>query len=135
MRFWYQIFPEQHFIVAGYVGRTTVADIKALAGHIWADPEYNQNFNGILDYTEATLDASPKAIDELCQYFLYSSEASLGRAALLVTRPLETALNSLFVRRMQQRNALQMFCTWEAACRFHAIELDRPDAQQAVRFA
>lgn len=114
-------------IVARYTGRTTIQDMKDLALKIWADPDYSQNFDGIVDYRDSELNATPDAISEIADFFLHASEASYGRAAIIVARPLETALNVLFAERMQRRNVLQLFTTWEAACEFIGEE-DLPDS-------
>lgn len=118
----FSIDSERELIVARYIGPTTVQDMKDLAAAVWAHPDYNQNFNGILDYREATLDASPGAIGEIASYFLTASDASYGRAAIVTSRPLETALNFLFAQRMRSRNVLQVFTTWAAACEFIGAE-------------
>lgn len=121
----FNIDPERELIVARYIGRTTVQDMKDLALIIWADPDYSQNFDGIIDYRDSELNASPDAISEIADFFLHASEASYGRAAIVAARPLETALNFLFAERMQRRNVLRVFTTWEAACRF----VERLDAR------
>ncbi len=125
----FSIDPEREMVVVRYIGPTTVQDMKDIAAMIWADPCYNQNFNGIIDYREAVLDASSAAIGEIAEFFLHASEASYGRAAILVKTPLETALNILFARRMQGRNVLQVFTTWEAACGFLEVWVPDPMAQ------
>lgn len=65
MRHTFRVEPARELIVARYVGHTTVQDMKDLAERIWAHPDYNQNFNGILDYREAKLDATPDSISEI----------------------------------------------------------------------
>lgn len=122
MRHAFHIAPERRLIVARYIGQTTVEDMKDLADKIWAHPDYNQNFNGILDYRKAEMNASPDAISAIADYFLNASDASYGRAAVVTSRPLETALNILFADRMQRRNVLQVFTTWEASCEFLGLE-------------
>lgn len=113
-------------IVLRYLGKTTVQDMKDIAMEIWAEPSYNQFFNGIIDYRKAKLDTSVDAIAEITDYFLEASEASFGHAAILAARPLETALNMIFADRMLCRNKMHIFSTWEAACKFVGVE-DLPD--------
>jgi hypothetical protein len=125
----FSFHPDQHLIVGRYIGRTTIQDMRDLAAEIWSHPNYNPTHCGIIDYRDAEMDISPAGIREICEFFAESSQASRGRFSILVNRPLETGLNTLFMLRMETRNTMQMFSTWDAACRFLGVSLPDPIAR------
>ncbi len=122
------IHPDKSLIVARYIGPTTVQDMRNLATEIWSHPGYDPTYSGILDYREAILDASPDGIHEVCQYFCESAQSSRGKCSILSTCPLETALNTIFMQRMECHNIIMVCCTWDTACRFLGVWL--PDHLQ-----
>ena len=131
MKHTFSIDTVRRIIILRYLGKTTVQDMKNISIDVWADPSYNQFFNGILDYRKAELDTSVEGIDEIADYFLEASEASFGNAAIIAARPLETALTMIFAHRMLSRNKIHIFSTWEAACKFVGVE-DLPEPSPLI---
>lgn len=130
MPFTFQILPEKAVILARYMGLTTIRDMRVLAAEIWEHPDYDPAFDGILDYREAVLASGTGEIEAVCDFFLESEAASRGRAAVVVTRPRETALNVIFRARMNPRNRMDIFSTWDAACSFIGVRI--PDPMRGV---
>lgn len=122
----YEIFPDRRLLFLRYFGETRVTDMMEVAHKIWGDPRYDPTFDGIVDFREAKFVSSPEEISAISQYFLNAAEASRGRAAIIASAPMETALNLFFAKLMRGRNHLQIFSTWRAACAFVGADLRDP---------
>lgn len=128
--FWYKIFPEDRFLVAGHIGVTSVQDMKDLSEKVWSDPDYDQYFNAIIDYSKAKMDFPPDGIEEVTAFFLEKSTALKSKVANIVTTPMETALHMLLCCGMASQVNIKLFSTWEAAAEYVGTTIPRPDGKE-----
>lgn len=85
MRASYAIHDQQGYIVTTIEGRVTLPELGIHIQAIWADPAWKSHFNGLLDFTAATLDLSEREIQELTKGMQHDPRCSFGKWAFVVT--------------------------------------------------
>jgi len=109
----YQIQEKQGYIVTTLEGSVTLSELGAHIQSIWADPAWKSDYNGILDFSAATVDLSEKEIQELTKAMVNDPRCSFGRWAFVVSTasdfaklrkidpvaPVESTLRIFFDRR------------------------------------
>jgi hypothetical protein len=81
----YIVYKEHHLVVSTGTGRVTCSEIKARQDETRNDPEFDPNFNQIVDLrTATTVDLTPDEARMLASRKIFSSSA---RRAFIVTRP------------------------------------------------
>jgi hypothetical protein len=53
---------------------------------IWSDPGWNPEYNGLLDFSDATLDLSDSQIQDLTKSMTLNPRCSFGKWALVVSK-------------------------------------------------
>jgi len=114
MPFEYKIFPEQHLILERLWGRVTALELKQFTKEIWADEAYDKSYSGIIDLTEVEFDMKQGEIMAFIEFLFTSPDASEGRVAIVVSRPMETALSFLYQSKTAMKNDVAVFSTWES---------------------
>ncbi len=123
----YIIYPNLRLIVLAYRGDLDESGLKEVSHRIWSEPHYDIHLRSIIDYRECSFNLNKKQLDAFCGFLGQNPSSSRGRAALIVDKPLPTAMDILFAKSLGTPNQISIFCTWEAACHFQNIKLDPPD--------
>ena len=117
----YRIFPEQGLVVERFLGRITVEELEQVTKQIWADDAYENTFNGLFDLTNAELDMSRNEVLAFCQMIFSAPSATSGRVAIIVNKPVETALSFLFQSDLAVKNEVAVFSTWDSVRAFFEL--------------
>lgn len=125
MTFGYQIFPEQSAIYVRYSGTFSFERLVETATTLWADPRYSRDYHGIIDFLHGPVSTSMADLRQLIAFVQQSVQTSRGRWAAVTTSPVPTALALVYGQAMVQRHAFEVFSSWEAACAFVGVEMDR----------
>lgn len=72
----------------------------------------------IVDFSNARLAMSAKELDDFVGNFINSDRSLIGRAAVLVDRPMETALSMIIAEKMAGHQLIGVFTTMEGARTF-----------------
>lgn len=125
MNFAYRIFPEKRCIVQCFWGDVSLRDVIECSKSMWADAAYDPAFDGISDLRGCTTRAVPSDVPALIA-FLRNPQASSGRWATIFTDPRGTALTMLFKNAIFPKLWIEIYSSWEGACK--ALNLNLPDA-------
>jgi hypothetical protein len=77
--------PDLGYVATTFEGRVTLPELGAHIQSIWADPAWKPEYNGILDFSGASIDLSESQIQELSKAMVLDPRCSLGRWALVVS--------------------------------------------------
>lgn len=79
-------FQEQlRYIDSKLEGSVTLPELAAHIQTIWGDPAWKKDYNGIMDFTAATLDLSETEIQLLTQSMQTDPRCSFGKWAFVVS--------------------------------------------------
>jgi hypothetical protein len=92
----YSIYADRGHVVTTFEGSVTLPEMGAYIQTVWSDPRWKPDFNGILDFSAATIDMSDQEIQELSKGMTMDPRCSLGRWAFVVT----TAANFAKLRKI-----------------------------------
>ncbi len=110
----YMIAPEKRLVFERLRGPVSPQDLITLMQQIWSDPSYDRSFNGIVDVRESILDLNPSSLESFAQLILASESASVGRFAIISSKPIETALSFLIAKKLNKGGSISVFSTWDA---------------------
>lgn len=125
---YYQFYREQNFVLERFTGITVREEFEEMVQQIWAEPGWHREFSVMIDFRACSLAYAPEDIRFLCDFFIQSPDSTLGRGAILVRTPYETALGGLLENYLQGHNQAGVFSTWSAASAFLGITLPDPFA-------
>lgn len=81
----YTIQDKLGYIVTTLEGSVTLPELGAYIQSIWADPAWKKDYNGILDFSAATIDLSEREIQLLTKSMQNDPRCSFGRWAFVVS--------------------------------------------------
>lgn len=77
--------PDLGYVATTFGGRITLPELGAHIQAIWSDPGWRPEYNGILDFSDATLDLSETQIQDLTRSMTLDPRCSFGKWALVVS--------------------------------------------------
>ena len=81
----YVLHPDKGYLASTFEGTVTLVELGLHIQQVWADPAWNPTFNGILDFSRATIDLSDDDLRSLTKSMLADSRCSLARFAFVVS--------------------------------------------------
>jgi hypothetical protein len=81
----YTIEDSLGYIVTSFQGSVTLPELGAHIETIWSDPAWKNHYNGILDFSEATVDLSESEIQGLTMAMQSDARCSFGKWAFVVS--------------------------------------------------
>ena len=81
----YRIQDQQGYIVTTLEGSVTLPELGAHVQSIWADPAWKNDYNGILDFSAATIDLSESELQGLTKSMQSDPRCSFGKWAFVVS--------------------------------------------------
>jgi hypothetical protein len=112
------IYPEHSLIIETFYGPVNMEIFMELVEELWDDPAYDRSMDVIVDLSRAKMAMSPAQLDEFAGKFIHSERSLIGRAAILASKPLETAISLLLRDKMKVHQPIAVFATMEAALGF-----------------
>lgn len=119
----YLILPEKKLIIGKFEGPTGSEDIKRLLMEIWSDTLFDRAFHMVMDFTRAALNIGMAEVTMLCDAIVGIAGGVMGRAALIASGPVGTALAMLFSKGISLITHSEVFSTWDAALDFLGVDL------------
>lgn len=126
MKFRYVIDPQREVIFQAFEGDFTAPQLIACIERLWADPEYRRSFSGIVDLSAMGTGAIVLELPALMKFLKGNPRLSQGRWAAIATTPMATAASLLYRQDIAPEQTFGVFSTWEAACTFLRVDLERP---------
>ncbi len=99
----YVIHPDQGYVDTLIEGSVTLAEFWAHTQRVWSDPAWKSEYNGLIDFSRATIDMSDDELRELMKTMLADPRCSLARWAFVVT----TAMTFAWLRKVDQMSDQQ----------------------------
>jgi len=81
----YRIQEQLGYIVTTLEGSVTLAELGAHVQTVWADPGWRSDYNGILDFSAATIDLSESELQGLTKAMQTDPRCSFGKWAFVVS--------------------------------------------------
>ena len=82
----YRLHPERKFVDVTFEGPVTLSDLGALIESVWRDSEWTPEFNGLLDFSAASLEFSEQDILGLTRMMRTDPRCSMGTWVFVVSR-------------------------------------------------
>jgi hypothetical protein len=80
----YVLHPDEGYLESTFEGSVTLVELGLHIQQVWADPGWNPTFNGILDFSRASVDLSDEELRTLMKAMLRDPRCSLARFAFVV---------------------------------------------------
>ena len=77
--------PDQGYVATTFGGRVTLPELGAHIQSIWSDPAWKPEYNGILDFSDASIDLTESQLQDLTKSMVMDPRCSFGRFALVVS--------------------------------------------------
>jgi len=123
MKFSYEILPEKRLIHLRFEGVFTLQELLTGVELMWSDERYRPDYEGIVDLTDTSVGVDLTDFRALIEFLRNEQRTSKSRWAAVVTTPLAAACALLYKQACAAPHTLEVFSTWEAACRFLKIDL------------
>jgi len=78
--------PDRKYVETTFQGWITLPELGAHVQSIWSDPGWAPEYNGLLDFSNATLDLSETQIQQLTKSMAQDPRCSFGKFALVVSK-------------------------------------------------
>lgn len=127
MKFRYIIDPQRQVICQAFEGDFTAQQLIACIERLWADPDYHRSFGGIVDLTAMDAGAIILELPALMKFLKGNPRLSQGRWAAIATTPMATAASLLYRHDIAPEQTFGVFSTWEGACDFLQVDIERPE--------
>lgn len=82
----HQFHPDLGYVDITIEGRVTLPEMGEYVQALWADPEWKSDYNGLIDFSAATIDFSEQEVLTLTRAMRTDPRCSLGRWAFVVSR-------------------------------------------------
>jgi hypothetical protein len=92
----YELHPDRRLLEEVFEGSVTLAVIVGFVGTIYADPGYDPAFDGLADFTHASIDMTFDEMWMLVEGMRQSGLASRGRWAFVVPSALNLGMSRMF---------------------------------------
>ncbi len=78
--------PDRGVVVTTFGGRVTLPELGAHIQTLWSDPAWNPDYNGLLDFSDATIDLTESQIQDLTRSMTLDPRCSFGKFAFVVSK-------------------------------------------------
>lgn len=113
-----RIFPEHELIAARFTGTMVARDFEAWVEETRKTPRYQPHYDGIVDLRDVEMSVErPHEAQRVAEHVV-SERVTRGRWAILIRRPLESALVMLYGATVTKQHPLEAFSTVEGAAAF-----------------
>ncbi|GAB5522124.1 MAG: hypothetical protein RhofKO_43750 [Rhodothermales bacterium] len=96
-------------------GHILGTDLHEMIQHVWAAPDYDPSYDGVLDLVDATISIAPREVYDLVHIVRDSENHLRGRFAFISSHPLATAMSMLYQYRSHAERQVAVFSTLAAA--------------------
>lgn len=128
MSFGYEIHPGKRAVVATFRGHFSRLALERAVQTLWGDARYRTDYVGIVDISHASVSIAIEDFRAIVEWVRRHERTSVARWAAVASTPYATACALLYQRALAGRQELQVFSTWDAACRFIEVDLPPPAA-------
>jgi hypothetical protein len=113
----FTLHPSQGYIELHLEGSVTFSELGALIGQAWSDPGWKREYDGLIDFSAATVDLSDGETRDLLNWMVSDPRCSFGRWAFVGGKTGDIRMARLATLFADQETKLRVF-------------LDRPSAKE-----
>ena len=129
---------ENKLIIEKYSGITRIGTVAKLMVHIWAHPDYEKDYDRIVDFEESNLVFSRDELERFMAIISENSNSMRGKAAILVKGPSSAAIVTLYEDQMKHLHKIEIFCSKSEVMNFLNVDaspFNRIKGEDAVRIS
>lgn len=126
---------ENRLIIERYTGITRIATVTELMVNIWDHPDYDQNYDRIVEFKDLDLVFSRDEFKQFTKVISESSNSMRGRAAVLVREPVIAAMATIYEDHMKHLHKVGVFASESEVMNFLNIDdsiFDKTQSSDAV---
>lgn len=129
MNFEYDLDEESEIVSLTVSGTCSIQELEHVMKTLLADKTINYEHDFVTDFRDCKFDFQPSDMTNFFQLFQPGSGGKKGRSAILVSRPLETAM--MFMHRMKVANVrtAEIFSTREAGVAWLMAQREKDKSQ------
>jgi len=101
--------PDLGYVSMSLEGSVTLSGFGTHVQSVWSDPSWRPEFNGIIDFSAATIDLSDQEIADLTHSMATDPRCSFGRWALVVSTAADFAKLRKFDHDADLRSTVRIF--------------------------
>lgn len=121
MKFIYTILPHKEAILCKLTGSINYEIFVKALRHAWSHPDYQPEFNTLVDLREASVDLTTAEISSLIEMLVKTKAAPKAKFTLVVDRPFEAALAMIFESKLVKAMNSKNFTDLESAADFISV--------------
>jgi hypothetical protein len=114
----FTIYPEMNLIVAQFTGLIDDQDILNWFDDTLAHEAFLKEYDGIVDLREAVFKQNRPEKARFLASYMIERDFTDGKWAVLVSKPMETALLFVYRQNAAQKHPIEIFSTVEATANF-----------------
>jgi hypothetical protein len=80
----YEIHPDEGYSESCFEGGVTLLDFATFVQKVWADPRWRAELDGLMDFSNATIEMTDEELQKLMKSMLKDARCSLARWAFVV---------------------------------------------------
>lgn len=129
---------ENKLIIEKYTGITRIASIAELMVNIWDHPDYEQNYDRVVDFQDVSLVFSREEFKQFTKVISENTNSMRGRAAVLVQGPTAAAIVTIYEDQMNHLHKVGIFASESEVMSFLDIDdsiFSKLQNSDAVRIA
>jgi hypothetical protein len=109
MKAYYSIHPDLGYVSLTVGGSVTLSGFGTQVQSVWSDPGWKPEYNGIIDFSAATIDLSDQEVADLTHSMATDPRCSFGRWALVVSTAADFAKLRKFDPDVDLRSTIRIF--------------------------
>ena len=113
---------ENGLIIEKYTGITRIASVAELMVKIWDHPDYDQNYDRIVEFQDLNLVFSKEEFQNFTKIISENANSMRGRAAVLVKEPAIAAMATMYEDQMSHLHMVGVFASESEVMRFLNID-------------
>lgn len=111
----YNIDQKEKMIYHFISGDCDIDDFENAANKLIGDENFDQQYNILNDLSRCRFKFRHENLDRFVQFFIEQFGSRTGKSAIVVESPVETAVASLFQKRVEETRKIHLFSTYKAA--------------------
>ena len=130
----FHIDKDKRLIIEKYSGITRIGTVEKLMHHIWNHPNYEKDYDRIVDFLDCSLIFSREEFQQFKKAISENANSMRGRAAVLVKEPGSAAIVTMYEDQMNHLHKIGVFCYESEVANFLNLDstvfdkTEKPDA-------
>ncbi len=124
MIFTYFLSPKDKYLLKRITGPVNLDGLKEVLSNLWEDPDYHPSYKGMVDLRSAELELGVSDLSRLTKILHLDDRASYGRYAIVVQKPIDTAIAMIYESKMRIQQEIEVFHELDFALKYLNLTLE-----------